>query len=82
MKIKEFIKRGRELYVICPNPHPTEPWPHGQRQVALDLSQLDPEMDHTEVREKVWCTACGERDTRKLMVKMQTDRQMRQGRQR
>ena len=82
MKIKEFIERGRELYVICPNDHPTEPWPHGQRQVALDLSKLDPDMDYRDLRGKVRCTACGETDRRKLMIKPQTDRQMRQGRQR
>lgn len=82
MKIKDFIARGRALYVICHNDHPMEPWPHGIRQVALDLSKFDPELDYHALRGKLRCSACGESDPLKLMLKPQTDRQMRQGRQR
>ena len=46
MKIRDFIQRGREIYIPCHGDH------HGivsaARRVLLDL--YDPEMEHTELR--------------------------------
>ena len=52
------------------------------RRVPIDLSKFDPEMDHTELQGRVRCTVCGCSDPRKILLIPQTDRQMRQGRQR
>ena len=79
MKIRAFIERGRELYACCPGPHDDTGLPT-TRRVPLDLSQFDPEMDHSELRGKVRCS--GTTDHRKILLIPQTDRKMRQGRQR
>ena len=81
MKIRDFIQRGRELYVQCPGPHDDSGLPI-MRRVPLDLSQFDPDMDHEELKRKLRCSVCGESDRRKILLIPQTDRQMRQGRQR
>jgi hypothetical protein len=81
MKIRAFIERGRELYACCPGPHDDSGLPT-TRRVAIDLSQFDPEIDHTELRGRVRCSVCGRIDLRKILLIPQTDRQMRQGRQR
>jgi hypothetical protein len=81
MKIRDFIQRGRELYVQCPGPHDNSGLP-SMRRVPLDLSQFDPDMDHEELKGKLRCTICGSTDRTKILLIPQTDRQMRQGRQR
>ena len=85
MKIRDFIQRGRELYACCPGPHPGDPVRGEgivfQRRVALDLSQFDPEMTIDELKTKIYCRVCGPHKKRFLLIP-QTDRQMRQGRQR
>ena len=80
MKIRDFIQLGRELYVQCPGGHPGIV--SAIRRVPLDLSQFDPDMDHEELKRKLRCSVCGESDRRKILLIPQTDRQMRQGRQR
>ncbi len=79
MKIRDFIERGRELYAVCHGPHGPLA---GLRRIALDLSQFDPEMDYNELRGKLRCSVCCTSDPRKVLLIRQTDRQMRQGRQR
>lgn len=79
MKIREFIERGRELYAICHGNHGDFV---GRRSVAIDLSQFNPEMDYRELRGKLRCSVCGTSDPRTILLVRQTDRQMRQGRQR
>lgn len=79
MKIRDFIKRGRELYAVCHGPHG---FLTGPRRIALDLSQLDPDMDHEELHAKLRCSVCRTGDPRRILLIKQTDRQMRQGRQR
>ncbi len=82
MKIKDFIQRGRELYAACPGPHPGVS-AMSTRRVAVDLAKLDPEMTIDELREKVRCSICGMKGGgRGVLLIPQTDRQMRQGRQR
>ena len=81
MKIRDFIQRGRELYAQCPGPHDNSGLP-SMRRVPLDLSQFDPDMDYNELRGKLRCSVCGTTDRRKILLIPQTDRQMRQGRQR
>ena len=49
MKIRDFIQRGRELYVQCPGPHPGMGI-ISTRRVPLDLSQFDLNMDHNDLR--------------------------------
>ena len=80
MKIRDFIQRGRELYVQCPGPHDDSGLP-STRRVPLDLLLFDPDMDHNDLRGKLRCSVCGRKDARVLLIP-QTDRQMRQGRQR
>ncbi|MBY0559839.1 hypothetical protein [Hyphomicrobium sp.] len=79
MKIKDFLIRGRELYAVC---HGNHGFLGGARRIPIDLSDLDPEMDHEELRGKLRCTVCGTKDPRTILLIKQTDRQMRQGRQR
>ena len=81
MKIKDFIQRGRELYACCPGPHDDSGLPT-TRRVALDLSRFDPDTDIEELKGKLRRTICGSTDRRKMLLIPQTDRQMRQGRQR
>ena len=83
MKIKDFIARGRELYAQCPGPHPGEGIV-STRRVAIDLSKLDPEITIDELRTKARCSVCGRTSAegRGVLLLPQTDRQMRQGRQR
>ena len=78
MKIRDFIQRGRELYVQCPGPHDDSLMP-STRRVPVDLSKFDPEMDHEELKGKLRCTICGIIDRRKILLIPQTDRQMWQG---
>ena len=80
MKIRDFIQRGRQLYVQCPGPH-LGMGIISTRRVPLDLSQFDPDMDHNDLHGKLRCSVCGRKDARMLLIP-QTDRQMRQGRQR
>jgi hypothetical protein len=60
MKIKDIVRFGRKLYAICPNQHQSI-WPGGKRFVALDLSELYPEMDHPELRGRVRCSVAARR---------------------
>jgi hypothetical protein len=82
MKIRAFIeKRGRELYVCCPGRHDDSLLP-STRRASLDLSKFDPDMDHNELKGRLRCSVCGSTDRKKILLIPQTDRQMRQGRQR
>ena len=85
MKIRDFIQRGRELYACCPGRHDNGALA-SPRRVAIDLAKLDPEMTIDELRTKVRCSICGKtaggRGVRGVLLIPQTDRQMRQGRQR
>ena len=81
MKIRDFIARGRELYACCPGPHDDSGLP-STRRVALDLSQFDPDTDVEDLKGRLRCSVCGTTDRRKILLIPQTDRQMRQGRQR
>ena len=81
MKIRDLIQRGRELYVQCPGPHDNSGLP-STRRVPLDLSKVDPDMDHEELKGRLRCSVCGSTDRTKILLIPQTDRQMRQGRQR
>jgi hypothetical protein len=85
MKICDFIQRGLELYAQCHGPHPGDPV-RGEsiafpRRVTLDLSSFDPEITIDELKAKIFCKVCGPNKKRFLLIP-QTDRQMRQGRQR
>jgi hypothetical protein len=55
--------------------------PAGAAVPGIDLSTFDPDMDHTELRAKIYCNVCGPKKKTFILVP-QTDRQMRQGRQR
>lgn len=79
MKIRNFIQRGRALYAIC---HGNHGHLTGRRVVAIDLSQSDPEMDHDDLKGRLRCSVCGAIDRRTILLIPQTDRHMRQGRQR
>ena len=81
MKIRDFIQRGRELYVQCPGPHDNSGLP-SMRRVPLDLSKFDPDLDIEDLKGKLRCSVCGCSDRRRVLLIPQTDRQMRQGRQR
>jgi hypothetical protein len=48
---------------------------------VIDLSLFDPELDHAELRATIYCKVCGPNKKTFILVP-QTDRQMRQGRQR
>ena len=83
--IRDFLKRGRELYLQCSGPHPGGPV-RGEgiaftRRVPIDLSLFDPDLDHTDLKDKIHRKVCGPNKKRFLLIP-QTDRQMRQGRQR
>jgi hypothetical protein len=79
-KVRDFIERGRELYAQCPGPHSGI---SGARRIPIDLSKLDPEMTLEELKAKVRCSVCGMKaGGRGVLLIPQTDRQMRQGRQR
>ena len=53
-----------------------------QRGRELNVQCPGPhDMDHNDLRGKLRCSVCGRRDARVLLIP-QTDRQMRQGRQR
>jgi hypothetical protein len=58
MKIRDFIQRGRELYVQCPGPHDNSGLP-SMRRVPLDLSQFDPDTDIEDLKGKLRCTITG-----------------------
>ena len=58
MKIRDFIQRGRELYVQCPGPHDNSGLP-SMRRVPLDLSKFDPDLDIEELKGKLRCSVCG-----------------------
>ena len=79
MKIKEFTIRGRALYAVC---HGNHGFLQDPRRIPIDLSKYDPEMDHEELNGRLRCKVCGTKDPRKILLIKQTDRQMRQGRQR
>jgi hypothetical protein len=80
MKIRDFIERGRELYVQCHGHHPGIV--SASRRVPLDLSKFDPDLDIEEVKGKLRCSVCGTTDPRKILLIPQTERQIRQGRRR
>ena len=85
MKIRDFIQRGRELYAQCHGPHPGNPV-RGEgiafpRRVTIDLSRFDPEITIDELRTKLYCKV-RRPDKKGFLLIPQTDRQMRQGRQR
>jgi len=77
-KVKDFTQYGRQLYAQCMGPG------HPERNVALDLSKLDPELTIDELQSKVVCSICGKRGAgngkRGVLLLAQTDREMRQGR--
>jgi hypothetical protein len=83
MKIRNFLERGRELYAVCHGQHPSpRTGLSSTRRIAIDVSKLDSDMDHQDLRGKLRCSVCGTTDPKKILLIKQTDRQMRQGRQR
>jgi hypothetical protein len=71
MRAPSFTSRARALTMTA-----------ACQRSPIDLSNFDPDMDHTELRGRVRCSVCGTIDPRKVLLIPQTDRQMRQGRQR
>ena len=81
MKIRDFIERGRELYVQCHGHHPgivSASAPRAPR--SLDSSILTWTL--RKLKGKLRCSVCGTTDRRQILLIPQTDRQMRQGRRR
>jgi hypothetical protein len=65
MKMWEFAARERELYAVC---HGAHGFLVGARRVGLDLSKLELEMKHEDLRGKVRCTACGTNEPRTIFL--------------
>jgi predicted aspartyl protease len=66
MKIRDFIQRGRELYVQCHGRHPgiiSAP-----RRVPLELSQFDPDLDVEDLKGRLRCSVRGTTDPRKILA--------------
>ena len=69
MKIAEFIQQGRQIYGQCPP---------CKRHDPIDLTMLPPDIDHSDLYGRLKCLKCG----RTALPLPQTNRQMRQGRER